>query len=56
MRIIRVALLVMALTCSAYAGEIPYDVTAACKIPNGVMAAGEIPYDVTLLNLLLILL
>jgi hypothetical protein len=56
MKIIRVALLVTALACSVYAGEIPNDVTAAGYIPNGVTALDEIPNGVTLLNLLLILL
>ncbi|HVG32176.1 MAG TPA: hypothetical protein VM911_03820 [Pyrinomonadaceae bacterium] len=66
MKIIRVALLVMALACSVYAGDIQYGVTATDNIPNGVSAAGEIqngvtaagdiPFNVTLLNLLLILL
>jgi hypothetical protein len=46
MKIIRVALLVMALAVPVFADE----------IPNGIRAAGEIPNDVTLLDLLLILL
>jgi hypothetical protein len=56
MRIIRVALLVMTLACSAYAGEIPYGVSATGDIPNDVTAAGDIPNGITLLDLLLILL
>jgi hypothetical protein len=56
MKLIRVALLVMALACSAYAGEIPYGVTAAGEMQNGVTTAGDIPFGDTLLNLLLILL
>jgi hypothetical protein len=46
MKIIRSAMLVMALACSVYAGDIPY----------GVAAAGEMPNGVSLLTLLLILL
>jgi hypothetical protein len=56
MRIIRVALLVMTLTCSVYAGEIPYGVTAADNIPNNVTTAGEIPYDITFVTLLRLIL
>jgi hypothetical protein len=66
MKIIRSALLIMAIACSVYAGDIQYGVTAADEIPNGVTAAGEmqngvttagdIPFNDTLLNLLLILL
>ena len=48
--------MVLALACTAYAGEIPYGIPAAGEIQNGVTAAGEMPNDVTLLNLLLILL
>jgi hypothetical protein len=56
MKMIRVALLVMALAIPVFAGDIPYGVTAAGEIPNGVTVAGEMPNGVTLLNLLLILL
>ncbi len=56
MKLIRVALLVMSLACSTYAGDIPNDVKSAGYIPNGVTAAGEIPYDVALLNLLTLIL
>jgi hypothetical protein len=56
MKIIRVALLVMALACSAYAGDIPNGVTAAGDIQNGVTLAGEMQNGFTLLDLLLILL
>jgi hypothetical protein len=56
MKIIRSALLVMALAVPVFAGEIQYGVTAAGEIQNGVTAAGEIPYGDALLNLLLILL
>lgn len=56
MRIIRVALLVMALACSTYAGEIPYGVTAADNIPNGVTIADDIPYGVTFVTLLRLIL
>jgi hypothetical protein len=56
MKIIRVTLLVMALACSTYAGDIPNDVRVAGDIPNGVTVAGDIPYGVTLLNLLTLIL
>jgi hypothetical protein len=56
MKIIRTALLVIALACSVYAGDIPFNVTAADNIPNGITATGDIPFGDALLNLLLILL
>jgi hypothetical protein len=56
MKIIRSALLVMALAIPAFADNIPYGVTAAGDIPNNITAAGDMPNGITLLNLLLILL
>jgi hypothetical protein len=56
MKIIRSVLLVMTLTCSVYAGEIPNDIRVMGNIPNNVTAAGDIPFGVGLLNLVLILL
>jgi hypothetical protein len=56
MKMIRSALLVMALSVPAFAGEIQYGVTAADNIPNNATAADDIPNGVALLNLLLILL
>lgn len=53
---IRASVLIMALAIPAFAGDIPYNITAASEIPNDVTAAGEMPNGVTLLNLLLILL
>jgi hypothetical protein len=45
MKIIRVSLLVMALACSVYAGEIDCGVASTGVIPNGVTSSGEIPSD-----------
>lgn len=56
MKIIRVALLVMALAIPVFADDIPNGVTAADDIPNGVATAGYMPNGITLLDLLLILL
>jgi hypothetical protein len=66
MKIIRACLLLAALSCPVFAGDIPFNITAAGDISNGVSAAGEIqngvatageiPYGVPLLNLVLILL
>ncbi len=56
MKLIRVALLVMALAFPVFADDIPNGIAAAGDIPNNVTAADEIPNGVTLLNLLLILL
>ncbi len=56
MKIIRACLLVAALACPVFAGDIPYGVAAAGEMQNGVTAAGDIPYGITLLNLVLILL
>lgn len=47
MKILRVSALVLVLACSAYAGEIPYGVTAAGEIQNGVTATGETPNNIT---------
>lgn len=44
---LRVAVLTLALSCSIYAGEMPFGVTATGVIPNGVTANGEIPNGVT---------
>ncbi len=66
MKIIRACLLVAALACPVFAGDIPFNITAAGDIQygvaaagdiqNGVTAEGEIQYGVPLLNLVLILL
>jgi len=53
---IRASVLIMALAISAFAGDIPYNITAADEIPNGVTAAGEMQNGATLLNLLLLIL
>ena len=53
---IRASVLIMVLAIPAFAGDIPYNITAADEIPNGVTAAGDMPNGATLLNLLLILL
>ena len=60
MKIIRVALLVMALAIPVFADDIPYgvmargemqnDLTMAGDIQNGVNAADNIPYGITLLG------
>ena len=48
MKILRVSVLVLVLACSAYAGEIPYGVTATGEIQNGVTTtAGETPNNIT---------
>jgi hypothetical protein len=47
MKIIRVALLVMALALPVFAGEIPNGVKATGNIPYGVAAAGEMQNGVT---------
>ncbi|HEY6186173.1 MAG TPA: hypothetical protein VIW80_00735 [Pyrinomonadaceae bacterium] len=61
MKIIRVAMLVMALALPVFAGEIPNGVTAAGQIQSGAIApdsttevsvAGEIPNGDTLMILL----
>jgi hypothetical protein len=47
MKILRVSALVLALACSAYAGEIPYGVTATGDMQNGVTATVETPNNIT---------
>jgi hypothetical protein len=47
MKLLRVSALVLVLACSAYAGEIPYGVTATGEIQNGVTATVENPNDIT---------
>jgi hypothetical protein len=66
MKIIRACLLLVALSCPIFAGDIPFGVSAADNIPNnvaaaddipnGVAAMDDIPYGIGLLNLVLILL
>lgn len=53
---IRASVLIMALAIPVFAGDIPYNVTAAGETPNNVTAAGDIPYNVTLLTLLTLIL
>jgi hypothetical protein len=47
MKIIQVTLLLMVLTCSVYAGDIPNNITATGDISNDVAAAAEIQNDMT---------
>jgi hypothetical protein len=56
MKIIRVALIVMALAIPVFADDIPNGVKATGAMQNSVTAAGEMPNGVSLLTLLLILL
>ena len=46
-RIIRTSLLVLSISCAAYAGEIPNNVTVAGEIPNNAQVNGDVQNSVS---------